>query len=653
MTQTSTAGCGCGCGGASTSTGGFVRPRFFAGLLLTEDDLQALTGYVTGKDKFRNRMLVGAGVVAGLEVHCGPCPGGTVGVRPGYAVDGRGNDIVVDCAATVDVAALVRDARIAGLGADCGDSCDDEAGRDYGLFIRYAEEATELITPFPTGDSCPSGGASPSRIRETYRFTVGHLDPDDPDGEPYHPWQRIQGRLGARGPLDALRADAFRLQRYGEAAAWAVRTANVPVLFDQEAANRYNRGATGLAKLGGPPAPAQVPALTEHLRALASALARHDLDPSGDVSDRFTFTIPVNRARTLVRDAAATLAGVEAAAAWPDRAHREVAAALYAEVGRVASRATESPELRLLAQGTPLDYDLRVALVADTARLRGWLLGRLDLDGTGTDCAVRSAVAGVPLPRPLPSEPAGDTGLVTSDLDLLGRAAATVGAGVTSHVTDTVCASLLPPAPAGKDADVLLARVELAGCDVVRICTADRRQALPGGPGYSAWASIVQQAWAKAEELCCRPSAAPPPGQVSPEHAVPGLPYPEDLLVGSWTAGELDELLNLLELGAPPPAAALAGDTEARGELAALRERLDALTHLVEELRGELAASVDAGGGQPAAPDEPGHSATGEPAEEPSAEADPTDPPAAKKAPPTRRKAPARRPRRAGDGEAE
>src|SRR2546421_11132 len=78
-------GCGCG-GGGGCSCGGspavgsaaFTRPRFFAGQLLTEDDLEQLTAYITGKARLRNRMLFGPGVVSGLHVVCGPCGGDIV-----------------------------------------------------------------------------------------------------------------------------------------------------------------------------------------------------------------------------------------------------------------------------------------------------------------------------------------------------------------------------------------------------------------------------------------------------------------------------------------------------------------------------------------------------------------------------------------------
>jgi hypothetical protein len=85
--------CGCHTSTEQPAATAFVRPRFFAGQLLTEDDLEALSGYVTAKSRLHNRHLFGAGVVCGLQVTCDPCGGGTVRVAPGYALDCCGNDI--------------------------------------------------------------------------------------------------------------------------------------------------------------------------------------------------------------------------------------------------------------------------------------------------------------------------------------------------------------------------------------------------------------------------------------------------------------------------------------------------------------------------------------------------------------------------------
>lgn len=70
------------------------RPRFFAGQLLNESDLNSAQSYVMAKNRLHNRYLHGPGVVCGLEVVCNDCDG-YVTVKPGYAIDPCGNDIIV------------------------------------------------------------------------------------------------------------------------------------------------------------------------------------------------------------------------------------------------------------------------------------------------------------------------------------------------------------------------------------------------------------------------------------------------------------------------------------------------------------------------------------------------------------------------------
>src|ERR1044071_9745845 len=78
------------CGGLEC----LCRPRFFAGQLLTEQDLNRLDHYMVEKSKLHNRYLVGWGVVCGLEVLCDQCEE-RVRVTPGYALSPCGEDIVV------------------------------------------------------------------------------------------------------------------------------------------------------------------------------------------------------------------------------------------------------------------------------------------------------------------------------------------------------------------------------------------------------------------------------------------------------------------------------------------------------------------------------------------------------------------------------
>jgi hypothetical protein len=230
VTGKSSGGCGCG-GGAKASCGcggrgcatcgdqGFVRPIFFGGQLLTEDDLQALVNYVVGKNRLHNRALFGDGVVCGLEVTCDPCDCSKLVVKAGYALDCCGNDIVVECPVTVDVNQLVRELRAKQLGADCGDSFKDrkKSGGEqpggnaiaavdpamaeaatatsapaeatppattpfddgkvpkpperYCLYIRYCEVPAEPVAPYATDDCSPSGCRS-SRLKEGYTFEL-------------------------------------------------------------------------------------------------------------------------------------------------------------------------------------------------------------------------------------------------------------------------------------------------------------------------------------------------------------------------------------------------------------------------------------------------------------------------------------------------
>ena len=70
------------------------RPRFYAGQLLTESELNSLQAYVKGKNRLHNRYLHGSGVVCGLQVICHDCEG-WVTLEEGYAIGPCGDDIIV------------------------------------------------------------------------------------------------------------------------------------------------------------------------------------------------------------------------------------------------------------------------------------------------------------------------------------------------------------------------------------------------------------------------------------------------------------------------------------------------------------------------------------------------------------------------------
>lgn len=139
------------------------RPRFFAGQLLTEEELNRLDHYMVAKNRLQNRHLHGWGVVCGLDVVCDDCSSGVI-VKPGYALSPCGDDIVVCEDAPVDVCALVqrcvktvRDRCAELTAADRREATGCDEGGDWILAIRYAERTSRGVTPL-RGGGCGCGG---------------------------------------------------------------------------------------------------------------------------------------------------------------------------------------------------------------------------------------------------------------------------------------------------------------------------------------------------------------------------------------------------------------------------------------------------------------------------------------------------------------
>ncbi|MBI5259413.1 MAG: hypothetical protein HY855_23120 [Burkholderiales bacterium] len=140
------------------------RPRFFAGQVLSADDLNRLDAYIRGKHRLHNRQLHGWGVVNGLEVTCAPCGNG-VNVGCGYAISPCGEDIVVCDTVPVDVCALIQ--RCLPRLPECdpprpGALPCPEGEQEWVLAIRYAESPTRGVQPLygsaPAACGCGNAG---------------------------------------------------------------------------------------------------------------------------------------------------------------------------------------------------------------------------------------------------------------------------------------------------------------------------------------------------------------------------------------------------------------------------------------------------------------------------------------------------------------
>jgi hypothetical protein len=167
-------------------------------------------------------------------------------------------------------------------------------------------------------------------------------------------------------------------------------------------------------------------------------------------------------------------------------------------------------------------------------------------------------------------------------------------------VTDAACATLNPPCTDCTDTDVLLAHLELDGCDVVRVCSATREQVLPGGSAYGEWLPKLYRLRQLASELCCKPVPVYQPPSLSSNGPV-AAPYHAGLFETWPRTGDLERLWSLLVTPAPgetPPKpvheqvyTVPSEVTDSLQELNVLRSQVTDLVATVEALRGQLDAA--------------------------------------------------------------
>jgi len=140
-----------------------VRPRFFGGQLLTDQDLDQLVTWTA--DKFRlGRYRYGWGIVCGLEVQCDPADPAGVIVGPGYAVSCCGEDIVVCEDTKLD---------LSGACTQQGDPCTDLGQPTSAKPASSAATAAEAaeIPPWPT---------EPLVVDVTIAYAAVPMDPTTP-----------------------------------------------------------------------------------------------------------------------------------------------------------------------------------------------------------------------------------------------------------------------------------------------------------------------------------------------------------------------------------------------------------------------------------------------------------------------------------------
>ncbi len=129
------------------------RVNFFAGRLLSADDLGAEQQYARERAWLHNRMLHGAGVVSGLEV---TVEGDDLVVSPGMAIDGFGREIVLTEPRRIDGSGVVADShgRVHVAVSWNEEPADDVIGPDGPVPGQFVEQPVLVL--FEAGPGVPS-----------------------------------------------------------------------------------------------------------------------------------------------------------------------------------------------------------------------------------------------------------------------------------------------------------------------------------------------------------------------------------------------------------------------------------------------------------------------------------------------------------------
>ncbi|MDF3020071.1 MAG: hypothetical protein K0Q92_1374 [Steroidobacteraceae bacterium] len=557
-------GCGCGSGGCGGSCGGscscgggesscgcnpgvLVQPSFFAGQLLTDDDLQALTNYVVTKQRLHNRFLIGSGVACGLAVTCHPCGGGKVIVQPGYAVDCCGNEILVPCAVELDINAMVRELKLAQQGQDCGDPCaqptpdrgsragaatnaagtaanpnspnepevlvEKPRGKRYCIYLEYCEEPTDLVAPYTQDDSC-SVTCQPSRLREGFRFEL-RCPTEDP--EPPSFVDRLRCCIGDLGEADKRSADFERAQLYArksQVALAAHKAGAAPRFIDDDAIvlidaqKKFGDAATEFmvtraarAAATGDTKPLDEAALRvalDEVRAVGAATARFHLMSAAErkkaLEKHAGLAEAMEQNRELLQKHGPTLAG-EAEKVLSSPLERTLARSMVSDAVKYSD-----PQLSATERSTKAAYfhayDSAYAAAAGQqlndalASFKSWLLRKIDECPPTGQCCLTAEIEAIRIPT-------GEelTEETTAAAEKLVRA-------FIRYLLDCICSALLPPCPTCDDSGVKLACVTVYDCEVCEICNLERTFLLTES-NLRYWLPFLHGFGEALEKLCC------------------------------------------------------------------------------------------------------------------------------------------------------
>jgi hypothetical protein len=606
----------------------FIRPRFFAGQLLTDEDLALLGDYVVAKNRLHNRALWGPGVVCGLDVHCDPCGGGHVIVEPGYAINCCGDDIVVPCPESVDVLALIRDLLKSSLGAECADPCEPPrpprqeppppppppppddgpiilgpapgaAGaapdprapvRRYYLYVRYVEDLTDPVSPYATDEPCAGQACEPTRVREGHRYEL-RCENDNPHflGLGDRIRQCIDDLAQARGAAaDATVTGRVALRLASAQHALAQTPAPLFAAADfaalRTASADLGKALAALPAAGGaapaPAAPDKMRAAVEALRVTGSLFARLVMTPVRQRPEDDTGTA-AEAQRTLAAALRALPDALPGAGfSTLETAEAQATLGLTRQFARLANPpASVAYNQRLWAMGAPLDDALVTEVRAAHGRILAYLGPRLAASPRTSDCQLLARFEGI---RPIAEGP-----ITESSVAALAQFGTLSPQALARLLFECICDAFNPPCQGCDDPAVLLAEICVQDCVVVDICQMVRRFVITW-PSVRYWTDLpnfplgLNAIGERIEAICCElrgrlGSGCPPTTGLSSGLAM-------------LTSGSL---ASLVTTGLAPAALARSGAAEPLAGLGELLSLIEPLATATAVVPGGAAPALD------------------------------------------------------------
>jgi hypothetical protein len=534
---------------SACETASFVRPRFFAGQLLTEDDLGMLIDYTVAKQRFHNARLFGEGVVCGLTVECGPCDSTQIVVQPGYALDCCGNDLVLTCQRTLDLAPMIRELSGRQKGrSDCTDPCPEPSApaqqkqgqaevasvKQYCLYIRYAERPDQPVSAYPVGDDCDAARCEPTRIVEGVSFEL-RCPPRAARASTMRERQaECKKALDPRRELEHLALAATRIA--------SQRAVDLTATDPYRELRLLQPAIVQEAMRDKPPAELFEVQL-QTLSTLAPLLSRPKLDKS-ELNSRDSWT-------ELATEISLNLLNTNAAAG-PTLLDR-----MYAKKLAEKWQAASDPGKRAPMDGVLWDKELSRAS-AEHLRITAAKLKQLGgcFGKVFADCELRELIDRLD-PTWNPDE--------EQEREKASEQLAKAAEIVQRLLADCSCQAVNPPCPPCDDPGVLLACFQVVHCKVVRICNSERQYVrTPANQRY--WdEGTPSLAW------CCgnqEISVTPLPIEVPAQGRAPASPPELQRMDAMRRRAPLNERL-ALDLVAYDRTASL------QEELAELRRRLD------------------------------------------------------------------------------